>query len=315
VDREEATGYEAKILMATSVAPGPHGGEKGTTRPAPAPIPRPPFYGSKVVTGIPLSEIYEYINETALIRGQWQVKKGKLGADEYRALLDSRVYPELKRLQRQAMDEGLLEPAVVYGYFPCRSEGDDLILFMPVSHDDPSLPWGGSDHGEMKEALRFSFPRQRGDRRICISDYFTPSADGTYDVIGMHLVTVGEKASTYAKKLFDAGAYQEYLYFHGLGVESAEALAEYWHRRIRMELGIGGSDAPEVKKLFSQQYRGSRYSFGYPACPSLEDQEKLFRLLRPERIGVALTEEFQLVPEQSTSAIIVHHPEARYFTL
>ncbi len=315
---EEATGYEAKVLMAPA-APFPQSGSgSAAVGPAPADIPRAPFYGSKVVTDIPLGEVYSYINETALIRGQWQVKKGTLGADEYRELLESRVYPELTRLQHQAEQEGLLVPKVVYGYFPCRSEGDDLVLYIPRPNDDPSATWESGDNPPLKEALRFTFPRQRKDRKISIADYFSSVRNGTreeYDVVGMHLVTVGERASEHSRKLFEADRYQEYLYFHGLSVEAAEGLAEYWHKQMRAELGIGGNDAGEIKKLFSQQYRGSRYSFGYPACPSLEDQEKLFRLLRPERIGVTLTEEFQLVPEQSTSAIIVHHPEARYFTL
>jgi len=311
----EATGFEAKILMSSSGRAEPRAPGGSPARPAPARIPQAPFFGSKVVTGIPLDDVYRFINETALIRGQWQVKKGKLPPDEYRSLLETRIYPELKRLQRQAEEEGLLEPRVVYGYFPCRAEKDDLVIFAPASHHDPSVPWHGHNAKPLKEVLRFSFPRQRKDRRVSITDFFAPGEDGGYDVLGLHLVTVGERASLHAKKLFEAGKYQEYLYFHGLSVEAAEGLAEYWHKRIREELGIGDGDAKEIRKLFSQQYRGSRYSFGYPACPSLEDQEKLFRLLRPERIGVSLTEEFQLVPEQSTSAIIVHHPEARYFTL
>jgi len=298
------------------VVPGqPRSGSPG---PAPAAIPGAPFFGSKIVTDIPLGEVYRYINETALIRGQWQVKKGKLDPDTYSDLLDSKIYPELKRLKQQAETEGLLVPKVVYGYFPCKSDGDDLVLYIPRHQEDPSVPWKAADGLPMKEVLRFTFPRQRRDRRISIADYFTPRRNGeeeTYDVVGMHLVTVGERASAHSRKLFESDRYQEYLYFHGLSVEAAEGLAEYWHKQMRDELGIGGNDAPEIRKLFSQQYRGSRYSFGYPACPSLEDQEKLFRLLRPERIGVTLTEEFQLVPEQSTSAIIVHHPEARYFTL
>ena len=190
-----------------------------------------------------------------------------------------------------------------------------FILFAPEGHPDPSEQWDPRDSRSLREILRFTFPRQKKDRKLCIADYFHQAAPDAYDVIGVQLVTVGAKASEHAKILFDSDRYQEYLYFHGLSVESAEGLAEYWHKVVRGEMGIGADDATEIKKLFSQQYRGSRYSFGYPACPSLEDQAKLFVLLRPERIGVTLTEEYQLVPEQSTTAIVVHHPEARYFTL
>ncbi|MFN3329486.1 MAG: vitamin B12 dependent-methionine synthase activation domain-containing protein, partial [Pyrinomonadaceae bacterium] len=172
---------------------------------------------------------------------------------------------------------------------------------------------------EKTEWLRFTFPRQpaemRGSQNLCIADYFAPRESGKMDVVAFQLVTMGRKASEHSAKLFASGAYTEYLLFHGLSVEATEALAEYWHKRIREELGIADMDADEIEKLFKQGYRGARYSFGYPACPNLEDQQKIFELLEPERIGVELTEEFQLDPEQSTSAIIVHHPEARYFNL
>jgi len=174
---------------------------------------------------------------------------------------------------------------------------------------------GEVDPKDLREWQRFSFPRQVKDRRLCIADFFAPVQSGIVDVLSCHLVTVGERASEYARKLYDANNYKDYLYFHGLSVETAEALAESWHKRIREELGIAGKDAQEIKRLFSQGYQGARYSFGYPACPRLEDQVKLFDMLKPDRIGVFLTEEFQMEPEQSTSAIIVHHPEARYFTI
>jgi 5-methyltetrahydrofolate--homocysteine methyltransferase len=166
-----------------------------------------------------------------------------------------------------------------------------------------------------KELVRFSFPRQRDDRFLCLSDYFAPKESGTMDVVAFHLVTVGKRASEYSKQLYESNNYKDYLYFHGLSVESAEAMAELWHKKVRQELEIDRKDAKEIKRLFSQGYQGSRYSFGYPACPNLEDQAKLFTLLQPERIGVTLTEEFQLEPEQSTSAIIVHHPDAKYFNV
>ncbi len=308
---DPGTGYEAKIMLATT--------DVDATVPVrvlrQATIPSVPFFGTKVVRDIPLREVYRYINEIALIRGQWQVKKGKLSPDEYRRILDEKIHPALRQLQEEAERERLLRPDVVYGYYPCRSEGDDLVVFAPDGNTDPSEPWDPGRGAPLKEVVRFTFPRQQKDRRLNIADFFIPGAGGEYDVLGIQLVTVGLRASEHAKSLFDSNRYQEYLYFHGLSVETAEGLAEYWHKVVRGEMGIGGEDAPEIKKLFGQKYRGSRYSFGYPACPALEDQEKLFVLLKPERIGVSLTEEFQLVPEQSTTAIIVHHPDARYFTI
>jgi 5-methyltetrahydrofolate--homocysteine methyltransferase len=181
------------------------------------------------------------------------------------------------------------------------AEGNDLVVFDP------------QDQG--REIERFTFPRQADKRRLCISDFFRPASSGEKDVLALHCVTVGKKASEAAQKLFAANDYTNYLYLHGLGVETAEALAEMWHKRIRQELGIGTEDSPRIKDLFTQHYRGSRYSFGYPACPDMSDQDKLFRLLRPERIGCELTENWQIDPEQSTSAIIVHHPEAKYFNV
>jgi 5-methyltetrahydrofolate--homocysteine methyltransferase len=218
--------------------------------------------------------------------------------------LQTEVYPRFKELKAQAIREKLLEAKLVYGYFPCQSEGNDLIIY----HED-----------EKTERLRFTFPRQpaeqRGGKNLCLADYFAPKESGKIDVVAFDLVTMGRRASEHSAALFKSDNYRDYLLFHGLSVESAEALAEMWHKRIREELGIAGADATEMVKLFHQGYQGSRYSFGYPACPRLEDQTKIFELLQPERIGVELTEEFQLDPEQSTSAIIVHHPEAKYFNI
>src|SRR5205814_7467808 len=196
--------------------------------------------------------------------------------------------------------ERLLVPRAVYGYFPAQSSGNDLIVY---------------EEAGKEERTRFTFPRQPRGKRLCLADYFASVDSGRMDVVAFHLVTVGRRASEYSQELFKSDNYAEYLYFHGLSVEGAEALAELWHKRIREELGIAGDDADEVRKLFRQQYQGSRFSFGYPACPNLEDQAKLFELLDPARIGVELSEEFQLVPEQSTSAIIVHHEEAKYFSI
>jgi 5-methyltetrahydrofolate--homocysteine methyltransferase len=203
-------------------------------------------------------------------------------------------------LKERSKREELLTPRVVYGYFPCQSAGNDLIIY----EDD-----------ERTERMRFTFPRQPAGKRLCLADYFAARDSGRVDVVAFHLVTMGRRASQYSQELFKADNYAEYLYFHGLSVEGAEALAELWHKRIREELNIAERDAKELTKLFHQGYQGSRYSFGYPACPRLEDQTRLFELLDPSRIDVELTEEFQLDPEQSTSAIIVHHEEAKYFSI
>ncbi len=264
-------------------------------------VPSPPFLGVRVVESVPLEQVYPFINRTALYRGQWQMRKGRRSEQEYRRLLEDEADPVFDRLAERCRAEGILEPKVVYGWFPCNGEGDDLVVFDP---EDPA-----------RELERFTFPRQRGRDRFCIADFFRPLASGERDVVGMSCVTMGRRASDAARELFESDRYTEYLYLHGFGVECAEALAELWHKRMRMELGIGNEDSPTIRKLFTQHYRGSRYSFGYPACPEMSDQEKLFRLLRPERIGCELTENWQIDPEQSTSAIIVHHPQAKYFAI
>jgi 5-methyltetrahydrofolate--homocysteine methyltransferase len=267
-------------------------------------IPEAPFYGSKVVEIKDLTKVFEFINETALFKGQWQYKQGRKTVEEYKQILDETVYPKFEEIKAKAIRDKLLEAKLVYGYFPCNSEGNDLIIW----EDDLKT-----------EKLRFTFPRQpveqRGGKNLCLADYFAPSGDGQTDVVPFQLVTMGRKASEHSAKLFKSDNYQDYLLFHGLSVESAEALAELWHKRIREEIGIASSDAPELTKLFHQGYQGSRFSFGYPACPNIEDQTKLFELLQPGRIDVDLTDEFMLEPEQSTSAIIVHHPEAKYFNI
>jgi len=315
---ETLSGLEAKIAMTT------HEFAQAPRAVAPAEIPNPPFWGAKIAEEIPLETIFGYINEAALIRGQWQVRRGKSTEAEYKTLLQDRVYPDFEALKKKVIADRLLKPNVVYGYFPCRSDGNDLIVYRPGGLADSSSVWDPkllpsgraiTAGANLDEWMRFSFPRQSKGRFFCISDFFAPLDSERFDVVAFHLVTMGTVASEYSQKLFTSGDYKDYLYFHGLSVESAEALAEFWHKKIREELGIDKEDNPEVKKLFSQHYRGSRYSFGYPACPSLEDQVKLFELLRPERIGVSITEEYQLVPEQSTSALIVHHPEARYFNI
>ncbi|QQE12308.1 methionine synthase [Planctomycetota bacterium] len=264
-------------------------------------VPKVPFLGSRVVEDIDLDQVYPFINEVALFRGQWQFKKGKKTDEEFAAQLEDEVRPLFKDMCKMFKEENILQPKVVYGYWPCQSDGDDLIIFDPEDQD--------------KEIERFTWPRQRDKKRLCVSDFFKSVESGEKDVIGLSCVTMGSKVSKVAKQLYDANEYQQYLYTHGLGVESAEGCAEMWHKRMRQEMGIDGDDAPKIRELFTQKYRGSRYSFGYPAVPEMSDQEKLFGLLKPERIGCNLTENWQIDPEQSTSAIIVHHPEAKYFNV
>ncbi len=269
-------------------------------------IPTPPFFGTRVADDIPLECVFNYLNEIALFRGQWQFKRGdKQSPKEYEAFVEKTVRPIFNEWMQRCIEERILQPKVVYGYFLCQSDGDNLLVYDPQSSIlNPQSP-----------IVRFSFPRQSVAPHWCISDFFAAKDSGRMDVLALHLVTVGARASEMTTQLYQENKYTDYLYLHGLSVEIAEALAEYWHKRVREELGIAGEDADEVRKLFQQKYRGSRYSFGYPACPDLELHEQLFQLLRPERIGVTMTEEFHLVPEQSTSALIVHHPQAKYFNV
>jgi 5-methyltetrahydrofolate--homocysteine methyltransferase len=262
-------------------------------------VPPLPFYGARKHTKFDLFELYKYVNPVALFRGQWQFRRQQ-GMDNlaFTAWLEENARPIFERLQRELAS--VLKPKVKWGYFPCRSEGNDLVIY-----------W---EDGK-SERMRFTFPRQRDGRRLCLADFFRPVGSGEPDTVGFHIVTVGEEVSKLERELFARGDFQDYLFVHGMGVETAEALAEYWHRQIRHELGISGGDPAEMKLLFSAKYQGARYSFGYPACPNLEDQAKLFDLLAPEEIGIELSEEFMLVPEQSTSAIVVHHPEAKYFNV
>ncbi len=307
-DVEDLVGEDAKLgAVAARVSTRTTGDATHTIRSAvdtDVAVPTAPFYGSKVVEIKDLTKVFEFINETALFKGQWQFKQGRKSKEEYEAILIETVYPKFAEIKAKAIREKLLEAKLVYGYFPCQSSGNDLIIY----HDD-----------ENTERLRFTFPRQpveqRGGKNLCLADYFASAESGRVDVVAFDLVTMGRKASEHSAQLFKSDNYQDYLLFHGLSVESAEALAELWHKRIREELGIAAGDASQLAKLFHQGYQGSRYSFGYPACPNLDDQAKLFELLEPSRIDVELTEEFQLDPEQSTSAIVVYHPEAKYFNI
>lgn len=306
-DEEDLIGEDAKLGVRKPAKPRavakPAGDTTHTTRSKvreDVEIPRAPFYGSRVVEDISLDDVFAFVNETALFKGQWQFKQGKRSAEEYARLLKEEVRPAYEELKERSRREGLLVPRVVYGYFPCQSSGNDLIVY----EDD-----------ERTERTRFTFPRQPHGKHLSLADFFASKESGRVDVVAFHLVTMGRRASLYSQELFKSDNYRDYLLFHGLSVEAAEALAEFWHKRIREELGIAGRDAKELTKLFHQGYQGSRFSFGYPACPNLEDQTKLFELIDPSRIDVELTEEFQLDPEQSTSAIIVHHEEAKYFSI
>jgi 5-methyltetrahydrofolate--homocysteine methyltransferase len=261
-------------------------------------IPAVPFFGSRIIKGVPLADYVGMLDERALFMGQWGLKGAR---GEFEAMAETEGRPRLRALLNQVQSKGWLNAAVVYGYFPCVSEGNELII---LHHE-----------GDLKgtERTRFSFPRQSRDRRLCLSDFFVSKESGKTDVVAFHVVTMGNVISEAAAELFAANNYREYLELHGLSVQLTEALAEHWHARIREELSVRDQDSPDLQGILDQGYRGSRYSYGYPACPDLEQQLQLCELLEPGRIGVELSEEFQLHPEQSTSAIIVHHPEAKYF--
>ncbi|MBB5938833.1 methionine synthase [Streptomyces zagrosensis] len=262
------------------------------------PVPEPPFWGTRVVKGIQLVDYASWLDEGALFKGQWGLKQARTGdGPTYEELVETEGRPRLRGWLDKLLTENLLEAAVVYGYFPCVSKGDDLVLL----HEDGT------------ERTRFTFPRQRRSRRLCLADYFRPEESGERDVVGLQVVTVGSKIGGATAELFEANSYRDYLELHGLSVQLAEALAEYWHARVRSELGFAGEDPDSVDAMFDLKYRGARFSLGYGACPDLEDRAKIADLLKPERIGVELSEEFQLHPEQSTDAIVIHHPEAKYF--
>jgi 5-methyltetrahydrofolate--homocysteine methyltransferase len=268
---------------------------------ADSPIPQPPFWGSRIVRGIAQADYVPYLDHRALFRGQWGLKPTRSGP-EYEELEQTQGLPRLRDWLNKIQTEGLMEPAVVYGYFPAHSEGNDLVIEW---HDGPH---------QGDERARFTFPRQQRGKRLCLADFVRDGADGESDVVAFHLVTMGAAADKATAKLFASDSYRDYLELHGLSVQLTEALAEMWHARIRQEWGIAHGDDKDMDRLIAKQgYQGSRYSFGYPACPDLSQQSLVMDLLEGERIGVSLSEEFQLEPEQSTTAIIMHHPEAKYF--
>jgi 5-methyltetrahydrofolate--homocysteine methyltransferase len=301
-----ANAVKPKSADAADVKPVPHDNV----------VPLPPFWGRRTAKDISPRTIFPYINEIALFRGQWGFNQGKLSAAELERLTEEKARPVYEDLKRRAIEEGFLEPKVVYGYFPVQAAGNELIVYHTEEFNGCTCHAGSRQlqpKGTPREQMRFQFPRQEGRRRLCVSDFFRNQESGQFDVLGLQLVTVGDKATELAEKLRAANKYQDYLYLHGFGVESAEALAEFWHKRMRTELGLASEDATEVRKLFQQGYRGSRYSFGYPACPDLEQRAKIVELLHPDAIGVSLSENYMLVPEQSTDALIAHHPQAKYF--
>ncbi len=273
-------------------------------------IPTPPFWGTRVVKGIPLAEVAGYLDERATFLGQWGLKptRGEGGAS-YEELVETEGRPRLRMWLERIHTQDLLEPAVVYGYFPCYSDGNDVVVLW---HED-----GPDGQPKGSERARLTFPRQRRDRRLDLADFFRSrekyEADGQPDVIAFQLATMGEKASQATAVLYEQNAYRDYLELHGLSVQLTEALAEYWHARVRDELGFGDAQELGIDEVLDVRFRGCRYSFGYPACPDLEQRATLVALLEPGRIGVELSEELQLHPEQSTDALVVHHPEAKYF--
>ncbi|OQW97017.1 MAG: 5-methyltetrahydrofolate--homocysteine methyltransferase [Verrucomicrobia bacterium A1] len=260
------------------------------------PAPTPPFLGARHVTDVPVEALFSYINDEALFRGRWGYRRGRMGADEYRALIEGKVRPLYAEFRRRAVEDRLVQPKVAYGYYRCWSRGETLFV------ED-----GGTVH-------EFGFPRRTEPPRICIADFFKTEAEGG-DVAGFFVVTIGERIDREIHDLFTANAYHDYLMLHGFSVEVTDALAEYWHERMRGELGIG-SHRPKARAGYVvQDYQGSRYGFGYPSCPDLGAHGPVFAMLDPGAIGVTLTENFQMVPEQSTSAIVVHHPQAKYFAV
>ncbi|MDT7797049.1 MAG: 5-methyltetrahydrofolate--homocysteine methyltransferase, partial [Actinomycetota bacterium] len=296
---------EARKGRQTDVGPPPARSDVATD----VPLPTPPFWGSRVVKGIPLTEYAAMLDERATFVGQWGLKGARGGSGPtYDELVESEGRPRLRYWLDRLTAGGVLAPAaVVYGYFPCVAEGDDLVVLTEPAPDAP-------------ERLRFTFPRQRRDRRLCLADFYRPREAGEVDVVPFTVVTMGQPIADHANELFAADAYRDYLEVHGLGVQLTEALAEYWHRRIRQELtfpggvAVASEDPEDVEEFFKLGYRGARFSLGYGACPDLEDRAKIVALLEPGRIGVKLSEEYQLHPEQSTDAIVCHHPEAKYFT-
>jgi 5-methyltetrahydrofolate--homocysteine methyltransferase len=286
-------------------------------------VPVPPFWGTRIVKGIALAEYSAFLDERATFMGQWGLKPSRAedGAS-YRELVETEGRPRLRYWLDRILGEGMLDASVAYGYFPAYSEGNDLVVLHHGDDPDGSLgrpgllaPDGGSGGPVGTERLRFSFPRQRRDRHLCLADFVRPRASGQVDVVALQLVTAGANVDTVTAKLFAENKYRDYMELNGLTMQLTESLAEYWHARVRTELGLGAEDPADMAGMFKLEYRGARFSLGYPACPEMEDRRKVVELLRPERMGVVLSEELQLHPEQSTDAFVFHHPEAKYFSV
>ncbi len=287
------------------------------------PVPAPPFWGTRIVKGLALADYSAFLDERATFMGQWGLKPGR-GEDgaTYEELVETEGRPRLRYWLDRILAEGMLDASVAYGYFPAYAEGDDLVI---LHHgDDPDgvlgvpgllAPDGGSGGPIGTERLRFSFPRQRRDRHLCLADYVRSKDSGQIDVVGLQLVTAGAAVDAFTATMFAENKYRDYLELNGLTMQLTEALAEYWHSRIRAELGFAAEDPDDIARMFKLEYRGARFSLGYPACPNMEDRRKVVELLKPERMNVELSEELQLHPEQSTDAFVFHHPEARYFSV
>jgi 5-methyltetrahydrofolate--homocysteine methyltransferase len=285
-------------------------------------VPNPPFWGTRLVKGIKLNDYAELLDERATFMGQWGLKPSRANdGASYDELVETEGRPRLRYWLDKILAEGILDASVAYGYFPVYSDGNQVVV---LNHgDDPNgvlgrpgllAPDGG--FGALgKERLRFEFPRQRRDRHLCLADFVRSKESGQIDVLPIQLVTVGSSVDNFTAKLFKENSYREYMELHGLAMQLTEALAEYWHSRIRAELGFGNEDPSQVSDFFDLKYRGARFSLGYPACPEMEDRRKVVELLKPERLGVELSEELQLHPEQSTDAFVFHHPEAKYFSV
>lgn len=286
-------------------------------------IPTPPFWGCKIIENISTVKIFDYLDERVLFAGRWNFYKSKgLSEEEYKEIIEKTAKPKLEELKSLVINESVFEPKVIYGYYPCQSKGNDLIIFKPKFLNENELYsiWKIDNKQiqnrvlELEEWKSFKFTRQKNGSYLCLSDYFKPRDSGIFDVLPMQIVTIGDKASKYSKKLYQQNKYKEYLFFHGLAVEFTEALAEYIHKIICNELKIDLNEISDGIGIKSS-YQGKRYSFGYPSCPELENMKILFEILKPERIGIELTEQFQMIPEESTNAIILHRKDAKYFSV
>jgi len=309
VDNQEQPAAGKKPVEATGSEPDTRRSEAVDSA---IPRPVPPFWGTKILTPnqIPLPDVFWYLDLQALFVGQWQFRKQKgQSREEYEAFLQETVHPILAEWTQRVQAEALLQPQIVYGYFPCLAEGNSLHIYDPAVVD--------SQHPSPEPIAIFDFPRQKSMRRLCIADFFLPKQQaqpGQFDVFPMQAVTVGEVATEYAQQLFRSDQYTDYLYYYGLSVQTAEAMAEWCHARIRRELGYGDQEPMTIREVLQQRYQGSRYSFGYPACPNIQDQVVQLELLGCDRIGMTMDESEQLYPEQSTTAIIAYHPAAKYFS-